>query len=387
MDNQRSRIRMLYAGLAAMLACASLTKHVDAVSPNWSSVVSHAVSGTLLAQVETDPEAIFTISPAQPLIGQAFRVDASQSYDRPTNDPIARYSWTWGDGTDASTGVSVLHTYTKAGRFTITLTVFDANNASDTATKTVEISGTTPGPGGSNKAPVPSLIISPTEGFAGEEFTMDARGSRDPDNDPIVYRFNFGDGEITDFTSTAIVTHSYDEPGNYVVRLTVRDDQNASVDLTGTVHVLGADDNQAPVALIATGPRVGAAPVTLSFDGSISYDPDGDPIAYDWSFFLDGEPYDTQTGDVANQLFDQPGSYSVVLEVRDIFGLSNATAPLGITITEGGDPVEPPPPAPIPEPEDPPPSYEQRPDNVCGVGMLLPMLACLMCMAGIRRRS
>lgn len=364
MNDVKTRFRFLGAGLASLL-----------------------LAGSVLAQVDTEPEAIFTMNPAQPVVGQPFRVDASQSFDRPANGPISRYVWTWGDGTDASSGVSVQHTYALAGRYTITLTVFDAANVSDSTSKTVNLTGTTPGPGGGNRAPTPSLIISPSEGFVDDEFTMDARASKDLDGDPMTFQFDFGDGDVTAFTSNAVAVHQYDEPGSYVVRLTVKDSKNASVDLSGSVRVLGPDDNQAPVALIAVGPREGAAPVSLSFDGRISYDPDGDPIAYDWSFYLDDEFYAQAIGGVVNQLFETPGNYSVVLEVIDSKGVSTTTAPQAITITEGGNPVEPPPPAPIPEPEDPPPSYEQRPDSVCGVGILMPMLACLMFLAGARRRN
>ncbi len=338
---------------------------------------------------ETQPEAIFTLTPEQPVIGVAFRVDASQSYDRPSAGPITKYSWKWGDNTPDTTGVSVQHTYALAGRFTITLTVSDSATPpnTDTATKTVTIAATVPPTGGINHAPTASLVISPAQGSINDEFTFDASGSKDADSDPLAYRFNFGDGNETEFVSEKIVTHEYDKAGSYVVRLTVRDDQNASVDITSSVSVLGLDGgNSPPVALIGTGPRTGSAPVTLNFDGRISYDPDGDPLIYEWTVTLGELAYDVQTGSVVNQLFDQPGSYSVVLKVTDIEGASSSSNAETVTVTEAGTPVEPPPPAPIPEPEPPPPSYTQRPPSrTCGIGILMPMLACLMGLVGRRR--
>lgn len=384
-----NRNRYAWVALVTAVSSASLMEQAARAGQlPWSAVVAKAVIAASVTQVDTEPVAIFTISTQQPVIGVPFRVDASQSFDRPSAGPIVNYLWNWGDGSDIGSGVTIEHTYTQSGRFTITLTVFDAENPPNSAStsQTVVIASTTPPPGGVNRAPTAALTINPTQAEIGEEVTFDASGSRDADSDPLTYRFNFGDGRETEFTSDAIMSHVYEEAGSYAVRLTVRDDANASADVTTSVLVLGPDaGNREPVALIATGPRTGAAPVTLSFDGRISFDPDGDPLVYEWSFFLDDLPYDEQSGSVVNQLFDQPGSYSVVLEVSDPDGATSTSDSEVITITERGEPVEPPPPAPIPEPEPPPASHTQRPTRACGIGALMPMLACLMGLMGVRR--
>lgn len=369
----RKSFRCLVAGAFALSFITALASVVVAGQP----------------QIDSEPEAIFTIIPAQPVINVPFRVDASQSFDRPNAGPIASYSWNWGDGTALSTGVSPQHTYTTAGRFIITLTVTDADSPpnTDTATKTVIISSTPPPPdGGGNRPPSASLSISPTSGEVGDEFEFDASDSSDADSDPLTYRFVFGDGEDTGFIEDTVVTHVYSDPGTYSVRLTVRDDSNASSDFTTTLVVTGAPtDNQTPVALIATGPRTGSAPANLSFDGRISFDPDGDPITHRWLFSRDGEPFAEQTGSVVNQLFSQPGTYGVVLEVTDSNDATGSSDEQTITITARGAPIEPPPPAPIPEPEPPPPSHLQRPSGTCGIGMLTPAFACLMGLLGGRQ--
>ncbi|MDT0156342.1 PKD domain-containing protein [Microbacterium sp. ARD32] len=65
-------------------------------------------------------------------------VDASES--TASDDATLTYSWDWGDGSAAETGVTASHTYTEAGAFDITLTVLDSLGASATKTQSVDAS-------------------------------------------------------------------------------------------------------------------------------------------------------------------------------------------------------------------------------------------------------
>ncbi len=343
-------------------------------------------------QTDSSPRALFTVSPAQPVLNQKFVVDASQSFDRPTGGRITKYEWEWGDGTPRSTGVTAEHTYTLAGRYTITLTVSDAETPPNKASsqKTIVMSSDSTPPPGTNRPPTASLIVVPLEGFVDELFTFDARGSVDPDGDDLTYRFVFGDGDETAFTATATATHRFAEPGTYLTRLTVRDEANASVDLTRSIRVLAPGENRTPVALIATGLRTGVVPLTLTFDGRLSFDPDADPVTYDWSFSLDGAVVETLTGSVVTRLFDEVGTYTVVLSLTDSKGAVGFSNPESVVVTERGTPIEPPPPQPRPTPEPPPPSYTQRPPTVCGVGMAMALFGSLLGLAtmrSVRRRQ
>ncbi len=76
--------------------------------------------------------------------------------------------------------------------------------------------------------------------------------------------------------------------------------------------------NQPPTADFVFSPQTGLAPLTVTFDGSASSDPDGTITAYDW-VFGDGT---TGNGQTVNHVFQRKGTYSVQLTVVDNGGLS-----------------------------------------------------------------
>jgi PKD repeat protein len=71
-------------------------------------------------------------------------------------------------------------------------------------------------------------------------------------------------------------------------------------------------DNTAPSAN-PDGPYLGAVNTAISFDGSLSSDPDGDPLTYAW-IFGDGA---TSTGSMPTHSYTAAGVYDVCLTVND----------------------------------------------------------------------
>jgi len=68
------------------------------------------------------------------------RFDASGSYD--PDGSIVKYIWDFGDGA-SGTGKIVAHTYSRAGTYTVRLTVQDDRGATDVETKTIQVSTST----------------------------------------------------------------------------------------------------------------------------------------------------------------------------------------------------------------------------------------------------
>ncbi|MGB0716295.1 MAG: PKD domain-containing protein, partial [Phycisphaerae bacterium] len=311
------------------------------------------------------PTAEFVLNPTRPEVGSEFEADASASFDRPNGFP-SEYIWNWGDGTPDSNGVIARHTYAEAGVYTITLTVRDAESPANEDTKARVVDLIRTGDDGEetgNNRPVAELSVNQIEGFAGfTEFTFDASESSDADGDDLAYSWSFGDGTPRD--TRQIATHVFDEPGEYRVSLTVRDTSNAADDTFINITVLDNSDNREPVPMIGTGPRSGTAPLTLTFDGQLSFDPDGDQLDYRWEFIRDGVLVDSSMGGVVTQLFDEAGTYSVILEVADGRGGIARTEPEIVSVaaraTDDGDGSE----NPIPDDGD----DDDAPAPICGLG-------------------
>jgi PKD repeat protein len=82
--------------------------------------------------------------------------------------------------------------------------------------------------------------------------------------------------------------------------------------------------NIPPVAVIKASPTTGNAPLTVNFDGSSSYDPDGHIIAYEWSF---GDRT-FGSGPIVSHTYNAPSPYpyTVILTVTDDKGATGSSS-------------------------------------------------------------
>jgi glucose/arabinose dehydrogenase len=113
------------------------------------------------------------------------------------------------------------------------------------------------------------------------------------------------------------------------------------VDLAGTIRRISYQgSNTPPTAVIQASPTSGAAPLTVSFDGRSSSDPDpGDGIAsYSWD--LNGDNvYGDATTATTSYTYADPGTYTARLKVTDRKGATST--PATVTITANNTPPVP----------------------------------------------
>jgi PKD repeat protein len=115
---------------------------------------------------------------------------------------------------------------------------------------------------------------------------------------------------------------------------------------SGTAPDLGADEarlaasvpvNQPPVAAFTTSVASGPAPLTVTFDGSSSSDPEGAPLTYAWSFGDGG----TAAGASVTRVYTAPGSFTATLTVQDSAG-ATATSTATIAVSAPAIVLQPP---------------------------------------------
>jgi PKD repeat protein len=124
--------------------------------------------------------------------------------------------------------------------------------------------------------PVAALSASVLKGLAPLTVAFDGSGSSDPDpSDTVaVYHFNFGDGSDEVAQSSPQISHVFNQPGTYAVKLAVDDSRARHSSNTAQVLIQAVD--QLPAAInfknvtgVATGTVITSNPVTLSgFSGA-----------------------------------------------------------------------------------------------------------------------
>lgn len=127
------------------------------------------------------------------------------------------------------------------------------------------------------------------------------------------YLWDFGDGSSG---TGVIATHQYGAPGNYLVRLTVTDNQGlTNQSAPQTVTVVGGEPPTATFVFSPTAPVAGAP---VFFNGTQSTAGTGHQIvSYRWNWG-DGKP--TSSGSTVSHIFSAAGTYVVVLTVTDEVG-------------------------------------------------------------------
>jgi PKD repeat protein len=222
------------------------------------------------------------------------------------------YAWSFGDG-GTSTAATPSHVYAAAGTFTVRLVVTDDEglvSAADVTTAAVAPA---------NGVPVADAN-GPYAGKVGFAIAFDGSGSSDPEGAPLTYAWSFGDGS----TATGVApSHTYANAGDYAVTLTVSDGHATSAPATASAHVTV---NTAPIA--NPGGPYQPTGLRVTFDGSGSSDPNGDPLTWAWNFG------DGTTGTGVAPIHDYPlaGTYTVTLRVNDGF-VNSAPATTTATIT------------------------------------------------------
>ncbi len=222
----------------------------------------------------TNPTAVFTVSPSSGDTTTMFSFDASGCTD--AEDAVSALKVIWdfdGDGmwdTGFSTTKTETWNYTAAGTYTVTLEVIDQGGLTDQTDQQVVVSAaagssttttvsgstttttTTAPAGGTNNPPTAVALVHPPEGDTQTEFEFMAFDSSDPE-DPIEsleFRWDFeSDGSWdTSFDGDPISFHRFESADLYTATLEVID--SGGLTGTGTIEVTVHEASACPFALV-----------------------------------------------------------------------------------------------------------------------------------------
>lgn len=162
---------------------------------------------------------------------------------------LGNFLWHFGDGT-TSDEVNPVHTYNKTGKYSVRLIVADDEGTREIiSTDLIHVEDRI-------TVPFAAFTAEPLSGIAPLEtvFTSTSVGSID------TISWDFGDGT---YGEGASVSHTYEKPGKYAVKLTVTGPGGVAEEVHDDYITVASDTP--PRARFSTDVRTGSAPLTVSF--------------------------------------------------------------------------------------------------------------------------
>ncbi|MEP6953339.1 MAG: PKD domain-containing protein [Solirubrobacteraceae bacterium] len=295
-------------------------------------VGASSVAQKIVSVGNLPPVAAFTAPSGWLATGAPVALDASASSDRDgAGGKPATYQWDFDyDGSTPSWDTQPLPGAMTSfsavrGVKTVLLRIVDAQGASSTATRVIQV--TDP----------PSITLAATPNPAPKDVPVrfSTTGSSDPDGTIARWDWDLnGDGVYERPDAGPTQTQAYTTFGSRNVRVRATDDHG--VQTVRTLALVVA--NRAPVAQMTATPNPVQTGQTVTLDASGSYDPDGPVAGYRWDLDGDGVFETTRsTSPTATAAYPNAGYVDVAVEVTDADG-GTAVRHVAVTI------VAPPPP-------------------------------------------
>jgi PKD repeat protein len=252
------------------------------------------------------------------------RVDlnGSSSEDTPSDHAKLEYRFVFGDGAvrEWDTDPTANHTYTKDKEFQLEMTVRDDDMMTDTVTLEMTVNNVAP-----TLEPFDDMVVAEDEVVRLAALANDTASDRDG----LMYMWDLGDGNVTDWSGDDLIEHGYPMEGNYTVISHVKDDDGSQVSETFTITVR----NMVPAVSILMptdgwkfkeGEEVMLSGEAVDNGSDVAY------LEYSWDR---GDGTVSEWSDLPSDLYtyETSGTFMVVLRARDDDG-AVGTAAINVTI-------------------------------------------------------
>jgi PKD repeat protein len=228
--------------------------------------------------------------------------------DTESDTDTLEYQWEYGDGEGTnkwSQTIETSHVYPDKGNYSAQLIARDDDLVESISFQNVTILN-----------PIPQCTITTYDNALDEDemTTFGGEGTDNPsDLSSLEYKWDFGDNNTIDWGASLMVSHSYEESGNYTVRLYVKDDDS---DINYS-EVLVTVKNIAPSCEIDNDDMTVDEDEMIEFNGTATdTDSDKSDLYFSWDFG-DGNSSDWSTNPGADYAYIHQGEYDVVMYVKD----------------------------------------------------------------------
>ncbi len=324
-NSTSSAQEVVHTYMEAGVYTVTLTVSADSLSSTYQRV------NYIGSQSPPPPVAGFT---ATPVSGNA---PMSVSFiDQSSGSPPLSYTWDFGDSSN-STEKNPVHTYATAGAYNVTLTTTNAGGSSiEFKENYISVGSVAP------------LVAEFSSNVTSGALPLSVHFQDASEGNPSSWYWNFGGSAyyvLSEVTTNDIEMYSsrqpstekdpvvvYESPGNYTVTLTVsRTGETDTIEKVDYIQVTPPP----PVADFYGYNREGPAPLTVEFDGYISWWYYYDEFIWD---FGDGTSA-TDTYPWIEHTYQDPGLYNVTLTVTSQYGNDTITKAGYVNVTQPQPPV------------------------------------------------
>lgn len=229
---------------------------------------------------------------------------------------VASYQWDFGNG-GTSTLKNPSAIYFSPGAYTVSLTVTNAANQTNTKTKTAYVVVYDP--------PVADFSVDKTSGCSPTNIKFTDRSVTPPGTVVTSWKWDFGDGGSS---TSQNPSYSYKSPGTYSVTLSITNDKGCTKLVTKANYIDVSDGVYANFNYID--PNVCSAPATFNFTNNSS---GPGTLNYKWDLGNGNKPTTTN----ASTVYSKNGTYRVSLVVLSSQGCvdsSEVVIEIGKVITD-----------------------------------------------------
>ncbi len=211
---------------------------IPTVTAYYQRSGTYAVSVTLemdngqtrrVARRLTIPQAVFAVSPAQPVIERPVRFSIAHLITDPK--ALLEVQWDYGDGSPVETTATAetVHTYYGRGRYEVSATYRLQNQSQNTIKRSVDVVDPPPLPFPVTLETEPGNLVGPAP------FPVSFRLITEEPLREVAW--SLGDDREERGASLLRIAHSYDTPGLYPVSVRVRSQSGALAELNALVRV------------------------------------------------------------------------------------------------------------------------------------------------------